>query len=149
MKLVEEGVRESTWRSDKGSLKIQRPCPHVVVFVESGYLDAEFAPPIEDASNQALAEAGTSNLHLFVDAYDLTGYAPKVRKNPTNWLMAHRNRVEVQHMLVRSKITKMGLSVASLALGGLIQGHSSRAAFQVALDETVRTLRSSFPPPSA
>ena len=123
------GPDERAWRSDRGSLRIRRPRLDLIVFIETGHLEAQFAPLIEDASNQAL-----------VDAYDLTGYAPSVRKGPTDWLNRNRSSVAVQHMLVRSKLTKMGLSVASLALGGLLRGHASRASFRLALEETMRRL---------
>lgn len=129
---------EQAWKSDRGSLRIRRPLPEVLVFIEEGHLDGAFASLIAEASNNALK--CPEPLHLFVDAYDLVSYTPDVRKGPTDWLMANRSRVAVQHMLVRSKITKMGLSVASLALGGLLKGHASRATFRLALDETVKKL---------
>ena len=130
---------ERAWKSDRGSLRIRRPVPEVLVFVEEGHLDTEAASLIAEASNNALK--CPRPLHLFVDAYDLVSYTPDVRKGPTDWLMANRSRLAVQHMLVRSKITKMGLSVASLALGGLIKGHASRASFGLALDQTLSELR--------
>ena len=132
-------ANESAWKSTRGLLRIQRPLKQVVVFIEEGHLDSDFAPLIADASNTAL-KCGLP-LHLFVDAYDLIGYAPSVRKGPTDWLMEHKARVEVQHMLVRSKLTKMGLSVASLAVGGILKGYSSRASFRLALDETLKKLQ--------
>lgn len=113
--------------------------PEVLIFVEEGHLDTTAASLIAEASNDALK--CPKPLHLFVDAYDLVSYTPDVRKGPTDWLMANRSRLAVQHMLVRSKITKMGLSVASLALGGLIKGHASRASFGLALDQTLAELR--------
>lgn len=130
---------EQAWKTDRGSLRIRRPLPEVIVFIEEGHLDNAFASLIKEASNNALK--CPKPLHLFVDAYDLVSYTPDVRKGPTDWLMANRSRVALQHMLVRSKITKMGLSVASLALGGLLKGHASRASFRLALDETLSQLR--------
>lgn len=129
---------EEAWRSNRGSLRIRRPHPEVLIFVEEGHLESGFAPLIRKASNDALKI--NKPLHLFVDAYNLSGYAPEVRKVSTNWLSVNRQAVAVQHMLVRSKLTKMGLSVASLTLGGLIHGHASRASFQLALNSTLREL---------
>ena len=134
---------EQAWKTDRGSLRIRRPLPDVLVFIEEGHLDNAFATLIADASKDALK--CPTPLHLFVDAYDLVSYTPDVRKGPTDWLMANQSRVAVQHMLVRSKITKMGLSVASLALGGLLKGHASRASFRLALDDTLRQLRERSP----
>jgi hypothetical protein len=130
----------SAWRSERGFLEVRRPSSTVVLFIEEGYLESDFADPIAGALDAALAERG--KLHIFVDAYNLDGYEPRVRTSATEWLKAHRARVEVQHMLVRSKITRMGLSVASLALGGVLQGHSARATFDAELARVVReTLR--------
>ena len=133
-----KGPDERGWESDRGSLTIRRPRLDLIVFVEAGHLEEGFAPLIEEASNQALE--CKLPLHIFVDAYDLTGYAPSVRKGPTDWLNRNRASVAVQHMLVRSKLTKMGLSVASLALGGLLRGHASRASFRQALEDTLQDL---------
>ena len=133
---------EKAWKSERGSLRIRVPHARVLVFIEEGHLEEDFAPLIQTASNDALKQGAP--LSLFVDCYDLVGYAPSVRKAPTDWLMAHREQVDVQHMLVRSKITKMGLSVASLALGGLLKGHVSRASFQAALDQAVSTLKRGY-----
>lgn len=131
-------IGEEAWRSDRGSLRIRRPRPEVLIFVEEGHLESGFAPLIRKASNDALRVG--KPIYMFVDAYNLSGYAPEVRKVSTNWLSVNRQSVAVQHMLVRSKLTKMGLSVASLTLGGLIQGHASRASFRQALDSTMREL---------
>lgn len=137
-----EGTRAavSAWRSERGFLEVRRPSATVVVLIEEGYLESDFADPIANALDAALEQRG--KLHIFVDAYDLDGYEPRVRTAATEWLKAHRARVEMQHMLVRSTIARMGLSVASLELGGVLQGHSTRATFDAELARVVReTLR--------
>lgn len=128
---------ERAWESDRGSLRIRRPKPNVVVFVERGYLDDEFVPKLVEAMDDAAATA--SDLEFFVDAYELEGYTPAVRISSTNWLKANRPKVHRQHMLVASKLTKMGLSVASLVLGGVLVGHDSRNTFDAALRRATRS----------
>lgn len=130
---------ESTWKSSQGTLIVLRPEPEVLVFVEEGHLDDRFAPHIATACNAALE--CPKPLHVFVDCNDLISYAPAIRKQPTEWLLANRDRVVKQHMLARSPLTQMGLSVASLVLGRLIKSHSSRASFNAALDATLRHVR--------
>jgi hypothetical protein len=140
---VEGSAKGATaWRSDRGFLEVRRPSAAVVHFIEEGYLEADFADLIQAALDRALEQG--EKLHIFVDAFDLEGYDPRVRASATDWLREHRARVVVQHMLVRSKITRMGLSVASLALGGVLEGHSARASFDAVLARVVReTLRPS------
>ncbi|MEM9194902.1 MAG: hypothetical protein AAGF12_37330 [Myxococcota bacterium] len=127
---------EVVWRSHRGTVRIRRPARDVVVFVEERYLDAGFAAIIDDACNEAVREA--KRIHIFVDAFNLDGYVPEVRTGATEWLKRNKDHVIRQHMLVRSKITKMGLSVASLALGGVLMGHASRATFDNELRKCLR-----------
>lgn len=130
---ISDGTR---WESDRGSLEASLPAPNVVVFVEQGFLVGSFAPHIVNTLNGVLSKG--IRPHIFVDCYDLVGYDSEVRVASTNWLKQHRDDVVCQHMLVRSKLTKMGLSVASLALGGVLVGHSTRASFDAELQSVVR-----------
>lgn len=111
---------ERLWEAPRGTLRCRRPVPEVVVFVETGFLHAELAPVLMAALDASLMPGKT--IEIFVDAAELEGYAPEIRTGATEWLKTHRAQVRKQHMLVASRITKMGLSVASLALGGLLQG---------------------------
>lgn len=136
---------EEGWTSPRGELRIKHPAPGVVVFKETGFLIAEFAPHIMRHSNQAKHQG--EKAHLFVDAYDLEGYDPEIRNGGTAWLRENAEKVAAQHMLVRSRLTKMGLTVVSLAVGGLIKGHHERQSFERDLAEAV--VRSRSTPPKA
>jgi hypothetical protein len=129
------------WVSARGELSIRHPAPGIVVFVEKGWLSAEFAQHILKHSDQALEEA--DKVQLFVDCFALDGYDPEIRNGGSAWLKKHAARVTAQHMLVRSRLTKMGLSVVSLALGGLIKGHHERRTFDGDLASAIRLARAS------
>ena len=68
---------------------------------------------------------------------------------PTEWLKKNSARVVAQHMLVKSQIARMGLSVAGLALGAVIKGYVDRRSFEDALRRTVADApsRASTSPP--
>jgi hypothetical protein len=51
-----------------------------------------------------------------------------------------RKRISGLHVLVGSKLTAMGVSVANLALGGIVTSHSERPPFASALDQALTAL---------
>ncbi len=136
---VEAPLGEESWTSPNGTLVIKHPAPGVVVFVEKGFLVAPFAEHIGRHSDTALQEA--DKIQLFVDAYELDGYDPEIRNAGSAFLKQHPDRVAAQHMLVRSRLTKMGLSVVSLMFGGLIKGHHERISFDAELAGAIRSAR--------
>lgn len=137
---LELGGGAEGWGSTRGQLVIRHPAPGVVVFVEKGFLTSEFAAHIVDHCDRALDEA--LKVEVFVDGYELDGYDPEIRNGASDWLRRNSARVIAQHMLVRSRLTKMGLSVVSLAFGGLIRGHHERRSFDADLAVAIRRARS-------
>jgi hypothetical protein len=136
---VETKDGELRWESPRGSLRVRRPARDVVVFVEEGFLEKGFAKLILEHLDRAIAEGARPE--IFVDAYRLDGYDSAVRTGATDWLKRHHDSVRRQHMLVQSKLTRMGLSVASLTLGGVLVGHTSPNEFQAEIQRAVRESR--------
>jgi len=102
--------------------------------LELGFLEKGFAAHIERAMNGIVQRSlRGAKPTIFVDAEGLGGYEPEIQTSATQWIRANKSRIAVQHMLVSSMITRMGLSVASLALGGIIKGYTSRADFEAAM----------------
>lgn len=127
---------EKAWVSDTGELRVRRLAPHVVLYIEKGFLTADFAPHITAVMDEAVASG--IKPHLFVDCEQLDGYEPAVRTDATNWLSRNKHLVTAQHMLVRSRLTQMGVTVAGMVLGGLLVGHRSRATFEAALEQALK-----------
>lgn len=126
---------EHAWVSDRGTLTIRWPVPSVLLYVETGHLHAGFAPHIVEAY-ETTTRRGVRP-HVFVDCERLVNYDPEVRRQPTAWIQHNRQRIVAQHMLVRSRFTRMGLQLVSMFLGGVIVGHNERRTFEQAMREAV------------
>ena len=75
-----------------------------------------------------------SRVDVFFDVEGLTSYDSGLRTGMTKGLLADRERIASLRVLVRAKIVAMGVSVASLALGGIVTTVRERSAFKAALD---------------
>lgn len=135
VKRVPGAAGEERWVSDRGELRISRPTPLVLLYIESGFLEADFAPLISRAMDITLRAPGKPL--FFVDAESLEGYEPSIRTTASGWIKEHSSEITCQHMLVKSRLAKMGLSVASLLLGAVIIGHEKRFTFDLALKEAI------------
>lgn len=97
-----------------------------------GHGGAEFGPALIRRQDAQLAEAGS--LNLFYDFSGMPTYDSELRVACTKWIQAHASFVPKIHVVVRSKMVAMGVSVANLALGGIIQTYTQRTgAFEKAL----------------
>ncbi len=97
----------------------------------------EFGPIAVRRKEAILAEAG--KIAVFYDFSEMPGYDSGLRVVWTQWLQAHLRSVAKIHIVVKSKMVAMGVSVANLALGGIIQTHAKRAgSYERALEEAHR-----------
>lgn len=67
---------------------------------------------------------------LFLDFEEFRSYATEVRAGAQRLLLSRRDRWRKIHTLGGTKIVRMGISVANLALGGAVEAHSDRIAFE-------------------
>jgi hypothetical protein len=128
---------ERVWSSALGRLVIREVTPAVTLFIEEGFLDAEFTPLVLAGLEATLQRA--ERPRVFVDAERLEGCAPELLREATAWLHRHRVRVGVQHMLVRSRLAQTGLSLASVKVGSAVKGYNVRERFEAALAAAVRS----------
>lgn len=131
---------EACWVSERGELYVRRPTPLVLLYVEKGFLEVGFAPLIIQAMEETLRSC-EGKPYFFVDCEFMEGYEPEIRTSATNFIAEHRSRVSRQHMLVKSRLVKMGLAVTSMMLGGLIVGHYERPPFEAALADAIAATR--------
>ncbi len=115
---------------------MSEPAPGVILFVEKGYLSAAFVEKIVGVYDSIAARA-ERRPHIFVDCEFMVGYDPPIRADITACIQKHRTRLGSVHMLVRSRLAKMGLAVSNLVLGGLMHGYTQRDVFQAALSQAV------------
>lgn len=112
---------------------LTRPAPHVELVRGEGHATGEIVDAILEQRDHILAEVG--HIALFDDLELMTGYDSGVRVRLTEWSKEHRTRISAFHILTRSKLAAMGVTVANLALGGSIRAHVRREAFERALTE--------------
>ena len=128
-----------------GSVDCTEPAPGVLVVVARGHLAASLIPRVLAWRDQAVLRVGA--VDIFDDGAELESYDSEARVLLTGWGKKNRDHVREHHILLRSRIVAMGVSVANLALGGHIQAHTSRPAYDAALASAVRRGRRSYTPP--
>lgn len=114
------------------------PAPTLLIVRLQGHGEGELAKPILEALDK-LDKAPAA--HLFFDAEDLDNYDSPLRIELTQRLFPERERFASFHVLVRSKLVAMGVSVANLALGGIVNTTSDRKRFKARLDACLFALR--------
>ena len=98
------------------------PRPGVLHFVVERRLSTELARHILDFVEHSRSQ----QLSFFHDWSKVTGYDTQARITITSWSVKHRSRLVTAHMLARSKIVRMGVSVANIAVGGIAKLHESQ-----------------------
>lgn len=121
-----------TWSGDNGSVEIRRLSERVVYLRCVGANDQPAGPLIEHALERHFEQF--SSLAMFWDLAELTSYHSDLRVCTTRVLISHRKQLQEIHAYAQSKLVWMGISVASLALGGLVTNHRSRTSFEAALE---------------
>lgn len=66
---------------------------------------------------------------LYIDFWEMQTYDSGLRVGMTGWATKHRDCVDGVHVVTRSKLVSMGVSVANLAMGGIFTTHVQRAEF--------------------
>jgi hypothetical protein len=107
------------------------PSPSILVAAVAGFGEAEFVAPIM-MPFKSLPK--TSPVHVFFDVESMTSYDSALRSGLTEGLRADRAGIAAVYVLVHTRIVAMGVSVASLALGGLLTSLTDRDAFTAKLD---------------
>lgn len=120
-----------TLSDGRSVLTVRRPAPHVELIRCEGYAQAAHIEMVLANRTQIIARCG--KVALFDDLEDLRGYDSGVRVQLTDWSRQHRHEIVAFHILTRSKLVAMGVTVANLALGGQIRAHTRRTDFDAAL----------------
>jgi hypothetical protein len=121
------------YSSTRGEVLTAHPKADVMVLKVTGHLDRPMGLHIIDGVSRATTT--TRRLHIFCDWAEMSGYDSDVRSAFTQWAATNRTKV-MFHLLVGSKLVAMGVSVANLALGGILVGYTNRASFDAALRST-------------
>jgi len=127
---AEEHVRWS-----RGELRI-KVSDDVVYEQVSGYLEKEIVGKITHPIDRLIGQ-GAKPI-IFNDWWELSGYDSDARLKLTDWIFWIRGKIVGSHILVRSKIVSMGVSIANLALGGMLTVYTDRQEFTLAYHRALR-----------
>ena len=115
---------------------IWAPAPGILLVQLSGVGEEEYAKHVIDALDRAL-EKGVP-LKMFYDMEGMTNYDSSFRTKLTARFLECRKDIEKLVVLAKSRLVTMGISVANLALGGIITLHEDRAEFAHAFEGELR-----------
>ncbi len=142
--MLQAGRGAEVVETARGRLEIWQAAPGVVVQRVIGHATKEVAAAIA-AYNGRLIARGQRPL-IFNDWEALVGYDSDARIALTAWTVANKQNLRGIHVLLKSKIVAMGISVSNLATGGIITAYTSRPEFERALAEASRM--GTVPPPA-
>jgi hypothetical protein len=77
--------------------------------------------------------AAGKRISLFIDAAELISYETQFRSLWATWMRANRAQIDAVHILFKSKLVEMGISLVNPFVGGFIVPWSDRAGYEVAL----------------
>ena len=120
------------YRGEDCRLGIWSPGAGLLLFHMVGYGSADFASPLLEEFDRLTA--GGKRIHLFGDLGRMNDYDSMLRIRCTDHFRARLNSFESLHVYVASRLVTMAVSVANVALGGIITMHSSSDVFKRAVD---------------
>ncbi len=110
----------------------------------TGYLEKEIVAKITHPVDRLIGQGARPI--IFNDWWELSGYDSDARLKLTDWIFWIRGKIVGSHILVRSKIVSMGVSIANLALGGMLTVYTDRQEFTLAYHRAMRQSIRPAPP---
>lgn len=120
--------------SARGTVGVWARSP-VLLIQLMGYGDGVFADQIIMGFEEIAPKP--QKVQIFFEMGGMENYESALRTRLTAHFSQHRAKIASLHVFTRSKLVAMGVSVANLALGGIITNHDSMASLQGALDRTL------------
>lgn len=133
--MVWRSLDEQVWATELGRLRLTNPAPGVFMSEAVGVLGLEAAHAYTGFAD-AVAGQGAGGIGLH-DWWEMSGYDPGVRQHVVGWSLRIISEWEQIHVALRSKVVKMGVTLANVALGGKISIYTDRARFEAARRETI------------
>ena len=130
------GTPIGTRPEPRGTLRLWIPASGVFVTECTGHMSLQFAKDIVERGQAEFERMG--RLAIFHDWEKLATYDSPARPLLTDWGLSLRRSPVTVNLLIGSKLVRMGVSVASIALGGMLIAHPNRAAFEAALRSSLR-----------
>ncbi len=118
----------------RGQISVWQVAHGVYASEVTGHLDLKMAQLIIEFAEPLYALGPVAGFH---DWLQMTGYESRSRIALTQWVLSHREQSRL-FIGVRSKLVAMGVTVANLALGNLIEVHASLATLETALERVLQ-----------
>lgn len=99
---------------ERGTARMTRLKPGVLLYVCSGYFPHEFYPPMVAVAQDEVDRHGS--LTMLVDGWQLSGIDTAYREAWTTWFRQHKAHFRMT-LLVRSRLMEMAASLANLFTG--------------------------------
>lgn len=125
---VEDGVIYAT---DRGQVLLRIPLPGVVLATYEGVAAEAFVPKITATLDQWIADG--RRVTIGVDTLELSSYETGYRKGWTQWMGDNRPHIQGVHILFRSRLVQMGITIVNSLIGGVITAYTDRAKFDTAV----------------
>jgi hypothetical protein len=126
-------------RSDRWELRATNPAPHTLYTRVSGRTDLAAVQLLMQAFDRVATAQGV--VDAFHDWEQVESYTPEARETYVKWSSGHRSQVSSVHLLIRSRLIAMAISVGNLAVGGFLQSYTDRKVFEQALQATIARRR--------
>lgn len=134
-RLLEPPLGAARVSNERGTLTFWQIAPHIYVTEVRGFLTEEMSNLLIERAEPLYASV--RKLHGFHNWLDMSNYDSACRVELTAWVLRHRAQSAL-HIGLRSRMVAMGVSVANLALGSLIQVYPNADALEAALQATMR-----------
>lgn len=136
--LASLGRAYSVVDTPRGTLSIWLPRPGLLATHASGHLSLAQIHAIIAAGDQT---RGEGTLLAFHDFFEVQTYDSAARTAMTAWGFRIRASVERVHFAIGSRLVRMGISVASMALGGMLVTYDAVAPFEAELTDALTRAR--------
>lgn len=107
-----------------------------------GVVPGDVCGPVSAFADAEIQRAG--RLAFFIDAERMKSYDSTFRRQWTEWLGDRRAKLDGVHLLIRSRVVQMGLTIVNPLVGNYLVGHGERSSWERALTDARRGSLSSI-----
>jgi hypothetical protein len=123
-----------------GAAVIERLGENVIRVELSGRVGTELANSFLAAVAREVKKF--DRFQMFLDLEQLDEYHSSLRRRAVNFLLRDPDKLIIIHGFAHTKMVKMALAVANLALGGKLIIHEERLGYEIALRDAVHGITS-------
>jgi hypothetical protein len=121
----------------RGRYEVTHLVSDVVWFHFEGWVTGDLWRPSEELLESVIADQG--HVLMLGNGAKWSGYEPAYREGCTRWFLRRRRVVRGVHLLVRSRLLRMGVQVVNLAIP-IIEAYDDAAAFMKQAEGRVRNI---------